>query len=99
MPFGGHQQVAQSKLFAKIPYTHLLPMPLYKGLMKLLGEHPDGYVEVKETGISIKRFERIVADTGLSIANHRHFLINPIYSINLAGSQEFNILGLKLFLI
>lgn len=79
MPFGGHQQVAQSKLFAKIPYTHLLPMPLYKGLMKLLGEHPDGYVEVKETGISIKRFERIVADTGLSIANHRHFLINPIY--------------------
>ena len=79
MPFGGHQQVAQSKLFAKIPYTHLLPMPLYKGLIKLLGEHPDGYVEVKETGISIKRFERIVADTGLSIANHRHFLINPIY--------------------
>ena len=79
MPFGGHQQVAQSKLFAKTPYTHLLPMPLYKVLMRLLGEHPDGYVEVKETGISINRFEHIVADTGLSIANERHFIINPIY--------------------
>jgi len=79
MPFGGHQQVAQNKIFAKTPYTHLLPMPLYKGLMKLLSVDPDVYVEIKETGISINRFERIVADTGLIIANEKHFLINPIY--------------------
>jgi SAM-dependent methyltransferase len=95
MPFGGHQQVAQSKLFSKTPYTHLLPMPLYKGLMKLLGEHPDGYVEVKETGISINRFEQIVADTGLSIANERHFLINPIYEFKFGWKPKVQYAWIK----
>lgn len=79
MPYGGHQQVGTSWLFSKIPYTHLLPMPLYKLYMKLLGQRPDDFVEIKETGISTARFERICKDENYSFANSRFYLINPIY--------------------
>jgi SAM-dependent methyltransferase len=79
MPFGGHQQVAHSKIFSKLPYTHVLPMSLYKLIMKLFGEQAEQFVEIKETGISTARFERIVKDTSLEIVNEKHFLFNPIY--------------------
>lgn len=79
MPFGGHQQVAQSKIFSKLPYSHILPMFMYKGLMKLFGVPSEQYVEIKETGISTARFEKIVHNSNLSIVNERHYLINPIY--------------------
>lgn len=38
-----------------------------------------GLIEIKETGISIERFERITRRTGYRIANVKHYLINPIY--------------------
>lgn len=79
MPFGGHQQVAHSKIFSKLPYTHVLPMSLYKLVMKLFGEQAEQFVEIKETGISTARFERIVKDTSLEIINEKHYLFNPIY--------------------
>ena len=79
MPFGGHQQILHSKFLSKLPYFHLLPMPLYVGILKAFGERPKGLIEIKETGISIERFERIVRRTGYRIANVRHYLINPIY--------------------
>ena len=34
MPFGGHQQGCQSVL-SKVPYFHLLPNPLYNGVLKM----------------------------------------------------------------
>jgi len=79
MPFGGHQQVSQSKIFSKLPYTHILPMPIYKFIMKLFGEQSEEFVEIKETGISTIRFERIVKNTGLKTINELHYLFNPIY--------------------
>lgn len=92
MPFGGHQQVAQSKVFSKLPYTHILPMPFYKFVMKLLGEQPEQFVEVKETGISTARFERIVKDTDLKIVHERHYLFNPIYEykFGLKPKEQFS---------
>jgi SAM-dependent methyltransferase len=82
MPFGGHQQVCFKKISSVLPYYHLLPMFIYKNLLKLFGE-PKGkieeLVEIKETGISIERFERIVKKSGYSIKNKTHFLFNPIY--------------------
>jgi len=82
MPFGGHQQVCFKKISSVLPYYHLLPMFIYKRLLKLFGE-PKGkieeLVEIKETGISIERFERIVKKSGYSIKNKTHFLFNPIY--------------------
>lgn len=82
MPFGGHQQIAQSKLLSRLPYYHLLPMPLYKGILKSLGEKQqriDDLVEIKETGISIERFQRLLKKNHYSISEKEFYLINPIY--------------------
>ncbi|MCI4666783.1 MAG: class I SAM-dependent methyltransferase [Bacteroidia bacterium] len=82
MPFGGHQQTCKSKVLGMTPYFHLLPMPLYKGVLKTFGE-TDANVraleEIKETGISLARFERIIKHNHLEIASKRLYLINPIY--------------------
>ena len=79
MPFGGHQQVMKSKFLSKLPYFHLLPFGLYEGILKLAKENVPEFAEIKETRISIERFEKIVGETGYSIANKTHYLINPIY--------------------
>lgn len=82
MPYGGHQQVAKSKLGSKLPYYHILPTFLYKGILKMIGETPemiDGLTEIKETGISIERFVKVTKNAGLRIAASRFYLFNPIY--------------------
>jgi SAM-dependent methyltransferase len=82
MPFGGHQQVCYGKWSSKLPYYHLLPKPLYKKLLEMMGE-PEHKVrelmEILDTGISIERFERIVNQSKLKVVNKQHYLINPIY--------------------
>ena len=81
MPFGGHQQLCQNAL-SKVPYFHLLPRPLYKNVLKLFNE-PDHIVndllEIKDTGISIERFERIVKQADYKIVSKINYLFNPIY--------------------
>ncbi len=79
MPFGGHQQIAKSKFVSKMPYTHLLPAFLYRSMLKAFKENVPELMEIKETGISIERFERIVKDTGYTVAAKTHYFINPIY--------------------
>lgn len=82
MPHGGHQQVCGNKLLSVLPWFHLLPSPLYKGILTLGGE-PEPVVrellEIKDTGISIERFERIAGSSGYTTALKRHYLVNPIY--------------------
>jgi len=95
MPFGGHQQICKGKIAAMLPYYHLLPMPLFTGLLKLMGETPQtivDLVEIKETGISTHRFERIVRANHLGITRRRHFLINPIYTykFGLKAREQFH---------
>jgi SAM-dependent methyltransferase len=79
MPFGGHQQLCRNKVLAKLPYYHLLPRPVYKWILQKAGEPWQDLVEIKDTGISIERFERIVKQCGYNIFHQRHYLINPIY--------------------
>jgi len=78
MPFGGHQQVFRSKVLSHLPYFHLLPMPMYKGVLKLFKEGT-GLCELKETGISIERLEKLAKKTGYKIVNRDFYFINPIY--------------------
>jgi SAM-dependent methyltransferase len=81
MPFGGHQQLCQKKL-SRFPYFHLLPRSAYRKVLKLFGESDiviDELSEIKETGISIERFEKIVKQTSYQVAGKIHYLINPIY--------------------
>ena len=82
MPFGGHQQVANNKVMRSLPYYHILPTGIYRGLLKAFGESDQTVselMEVKETGISIERFERIVKRSGMRITHKKSWLLNPIY--------------------
>ncbi|WP_235295757.1 class I SAM-dependent methyltransferase [Portibacter marinus] len=82
MPFGGHQQICSNKILSLLPYYHLLPKPIYKSILKAAGEK-EGTVkelmEIKDTGISIERFKRIVRSNKFNIMDQKQFLINPIY--------------------
>lgn len=82
MPFGGHQQICKNKWLSKLPYYHLLPVNLYRFILKSAGESEAAItelLEIKETGISIERFERIVKANNFRIKAKTHYLINPIY--------------------
>jgi 2-polyprenyl-3-methyl-5-hydroxy-6-metoxy-1,4-benzoquinol methylase len=79
MPFGGHQQVMQHKWLSKLPYFHLLPMGIYKMILKWAKEDVEAFIEIKETGSSIERFEKIVEKTGYRVVEKQHYLLNPIY--------------------
>jgi SAM-dependent methyltransferase len=82
MPFGGHQQICEHPVLMRLPYVHLLPRRAYAALLRRCGESPEtveALLEIKETGISIERFERIVSQTGHLIADRRLYLINPMY--------------------
>jgi SAM-dependent methyltransferase len=83
-PFGGHQQVCRSKVLSKMPYFHLLPKFLYSGVLKLFGEQKATIVdllEIKDTGISIERFERILKKENWKIDKKMFYFINPNYEI------------------
>lgn len=98
MPFGGHQQIAKSKLLSRLPYYHLLPTPLYKGFLKAFGESDktiENLVEIKETGISIERFERLIKKHNYSIQKRTYYLINPIYKykFGLTAKIQYKVLS------
>jgi SAM-dependent methyltransferase len=82
MPHGGHQQICQNKVLSMFPYVHLLPVPVYKSILKGCGEGPSiikELLEIKETGISIERFQRILQKNNYAVVHKRFYLINPIY--------------------
>ena len=82
MPWGGHQQICKSKVLMFLPYFHLLPMPIYKLVLKLFGESVtkiSELTEIKETGISTQRFEHILKHSAYRITGKQFYLVNPIY--------------------
>ena len=83
-PFGGHQQICKNPVVSKLPFIHLLPYSVYKGLLKLAGEpelRVNNLLEIKETGITIERFEKILKNKGYSIKRQVLFFINPNYEV------------------
>lgn len=78
MPYGGHQQMLQGWL-GKTPYWHMLPMPAFKALLRSTKQYSEELIEIKETGISIERFEKIVRRTGYVILERKHWMVNPVY--------------------
>lgn len=83
-PFGGHQQMCESMVLSKMPWFHLLPVFLYKSVLKLFGE-PKGKIEgllgIKSTGISIEQFENILKKQDYKILQKTIFLVNPNYEV------------------
>ncbi len=83
MPFGGHQQICKSKFLRKLPYFHLFPAPMYRAILKLGKEIPnrlEELMEIKETGLSIERFNGMLKRQGYKTDLKHSFLTNPIYS-------------------
>lgn len=82
MPFGGHQQICRNKFLSVLPYYHLLPRAVYRGIISLAKEPQwviDELMDIKSTRISIDRFERIIHNSNLRIVSKTLFLLNPIY--------------------
>ncbi len=81
-PFGGHQQICESRILSKLPYFHILPSGIYRAMLKVFGERDakiNGLLEVKETGINIERFEKIRKKTGYKTLKRVFYLFNPNY--------------------
>lgn len=83
MPFGGHQQICLSKL-SKMPFIHLLPAKAYAALLRKAGEKEktiEDLLEIKETGISIERFERILRHEKYQVLRKTLWFIQPNYEV------------------
>jgi hypothetical protein len=81
-PFGGHQQVCKSKILSVMPWFHLFPQSIYTFILKAFGESDatiKGLLEIKETGISIERFERILKHENYKTEKRVFYLYNPNY--------------------
>lgn len=83
MPFGGHQQVCKGKI-SKVPYFHIFPTNIYKKILEMNKVDEKGIndlLEIKETGITIERFERIAKRENFQILLKEYYFINPNYEI------------------
>lgn len=82
MPYGGHQQICKSKIGSKLPYYHILPKFIYKGMLKMFGESKntiEALLEIKETRISTKRFEKLCEKNNYKILKKTKYFVAPIY--------------------
>jgi SAM-dependent methyltransferase len=79
-PFGGHQQICKSRILSHLPYFHLLPKKLYSYILQKNGEG-GGLLDVRSTGISIARFERILKAENYRILKKTSWLFNPNYQV------------------
>ena len=81
-PFGGHQQMCKSRILSKLPFFHILPNSIYGSILKGVGESErtvNGLLEIKETGITIERFEKILKRAGYKTDKKTYYFINPNY--------------------
>ena len=97
-PFGGHQQICESKILSKLPYFHILPKPLYKLILKVFGENNtkiEDLLEIKDTGITIERFEKILTNSNYKTDKRYFYLINPNYEIKfgLKPKKQFSLIS------
>ncbi len=82
MPFGGHQQICSNKWLSKLPYYHLLPVFLYKSILKMGKEDKDTIdelLEIKSLGLTTSHFQSIFKNAGYEQTERKLWLINPIY--------------------
>ena len=69
----------------------MLPRPIYKVILKAFGETPqkvENMLEIKDTGISIERFECILKKEKYRILKRQLYLFNPIYKYKFGVSAR-----------
>jgi 2-polyprenyl-3-methyl-5-hydroxy-6-metoxy-1,4-benzoquinol methylase len=90
MPFGGHQQMCKNKFLSKTPYLHLFPRFLYKAILKAFNDKKQlqNLLDIYDTGISTKRFERILKRTNYTYLEKTSYFIPPIYYYKFKKKQR-----------
>lgn len=81
-PFGGHQQICRNRILSKLPWFHLFPRSFYSRFLKGMGESEGtitALLEIKDTGITIERFERILIKENYKTEKRVFWFINPNY--------------------
>lgn len=84
MPFGGHQQICRNKILSHLPFVHLLPEVLYKGIIRLSGEDDaclNELMSIRRTRITIEAFEKMIRPADLIIRDRILYFINPHYNV------------------
>ncbi|MDD2436471.1 MAG: class I SAM-dependent methyltransferase [Massilibacteroides sp.] len=93
MPFGGHQQICRNKFCSRLPFIHLLPAPVYRGILSSFGEDQsciDELIDIKRCGVTIEMFEKLLKTNDYISLNRCLWFINPHYK------QKFNLKPRKL---
>lgn len=96
MPFGGHQQTCSGSITSKVPFTHLMPLKLYKSYLRLFGENEQQINELSSiyrSRITIERFEFLCKCAELNIIDRTLWFINPHYK------AKFNLRPVKLSIL
>ena len=81
MPFGGHQQIARH-FVSRLPFIHLLPKGVYRGVLRRAGESDravDELLDIRRTRCTVELFRRVAAEAGYRIVNEQLYFINPHY--------------------
>ena len=90
--YAGHQQTIP-KILGKLPYLHLLPNPLYKRYLRLIGceeKKIDYLIATKKTRISIKKMKHILSSVGYFIIKESNWIIRPAYSFRFGLPKVLN---------
>jgi len=69
---------------SKLPYFHILPKTLYKLILKIFSESNsviDGLLEIKDTAITIERFQKILRTEKYHVKRKVFYFINPNYEV------------------
>jgi len=80
--YAGHQQTAP-KIFAKIPYLHILPDIFYSKYLEFIGcsqKKIEYLLKTKKTRISINEMDTLVKIIGFKIKKKSNWFIRPAYS-------------------
>ena len=81
MPFGGHQQSCANKV-CKLPFIHLLPLPLYRWILVKGGESKakiDDLLSIRRSKMTVESFERLASEGGYAVKDKVLWFINPHY--------------------
>ena len=84
MPFGGHQQTCRKRLLSMLPWIHLLPLQMYRGLLWLFREPEDHILElmdIRASRVTVEAFEHLCKVAGFKVLDRTLWLINPHYRV------------------
>lgn len=79
MPFGGHQQICRNKVISHLPFIHLLPASVYRWLLEVCRINSKELMEIKQCGITVESFEKLMEENQCSILKKTLWFINPHY--------------------